>query len=344
MPVSNLPLAARRQIAAQNAEAERMLAELNAPPGATPPAATAPPATVVPFDPNAPAPEPVQPPPTAVEPPAQPDALQVLSHKFDVLQGKYNAETSRLMGAAQALRDENARLLEQLQSRPAAPAPNAPPAPPAAGVVTEKERIEYGEELIALMDRIAKANSSAEITRLTNELNALKQSVRVTVSSQLQGQQERVWTALNTAVPNWQSLNVSQPFLDWLEVRDMISGVQRKVGLTQAFEAGDAQRVVGIFRQYIEEDSRSRPTAPTPVVDAATLAAPGQPRGGSGEAPTPQSERVWSESEINEFYSRVQRGRISAEEKASTEKAINAAIKAGRVRPDRDDRHLPNRN
>jgi len=335
----------RRQVR----EAERLLEELNANPGvvpkgaqpqpngsATPPPTNLPAVTIEPVTaPPAAAAPPAEPPPTA-QPVAQPDALAELQHKHRVLEGKYNAETSRLLGAAQALKDENQRLLDQLRQHQQPPQ-NTPPTQPVdrlAGVITEKERTEYGQELIDLMSRIAAAQSGAEITRLTQELERMKGTVRVTVAESLKTQQDRVYEALARWNPDWQTINISQEFVDWLSAVDVMSGTSRKNGLTSAFEAGDAQRVVGIFRRF-EEDSRSRATAPpaAPAVDPATLLAPGQPRGTGGEAPTGQSERIWDEDEIDHFYSRVQRNRISPEEKKATEAEIHKAMVAGRIRP-----------
>jgi TolA-binding protein len=345
---SNVPKGAQRQIK----EANRLIAELNARPGEVPrgaaPQGDPRRAQWVPGQPAQPPSAAAEPAPTAQPVAAPPvvDPLVAAEHRYNTLAGKYNAEMGRMGGAVEALRAQNADLMSRLQT----PATAAAPAPANSGVdtsmVTEKERTEYGEELIQMMARIAKANGGTETQRLQDELNRMKTSVQETRQIGQRTLSERVYQALRAEVPNWEVINVSQQFLDWLEIPDIMSGVARKIGLTNAFGVGDGTRVVGIFKRFLEEDSRARPTAqPTSreaQVDPATLVAPGTPRGTGGEAPNSASGKIWSEQEIDDFYSRVQRKRIKPEESALIEAEILAAVRDGRVIPRRDDRYLAN--
>ena len=197
-----------------------------------------------------------------------------------------------------------------------------------------------------MMARIAKANGGSEVARLQREIDQLKGGVSAAVNIAGRTLKERVWGQLKMEVPNWETINNSQQFLDWLEIPDIMSGVARRFGLTQAFETGDGTRVVGIFKRFIEEDSRARSAVPPPpnpaLVDRTTLIAPGSPRGTGGEAPNSASGKVWSEQEIDDFYSRVQRKRINPDDAKAIEADILAAVRDGRVVPRRDDRFLAN--
>ena len=292
--------------------------------------------------------QPVVQPASTAQPVTEPDALTQLHHKFNVLQGKYNAETARLMGAAQALAAEN-EAQRALLARPAA-TPAATPRPEErfdTSMVTAKEREEFGEELVEMMARIAKANSGAEVARLTKELNAMRGQVQETVQVGQQTRMEKVWQALDAQLPQWRILNDSQQFLDWLQIPDIMSGRPRQEGLNSAFNAGDSARVVGIFKRFAEEDALARPTSQeqqqpnAALLNRETLVAPN--RGGSATvAPNGTNGRIYSEQDIDDFYSRVQRGRISPEEKKATELDLQNAVREGRVVPRRDDRHLAN--
>jgi hypothetical protein len=355
---ANLPAAARKQVKAAN----QLIAELNARPGETPvieplsPNASAPrelpnipsvgvqiPADAQPV-PNQPAP--VSQPAATAEPPApQPNELEVSNHRYQVLQGKYNTEISRLTGAVQALQDENNRILRQIATQQQqAPAPSREQQFDLS-VVTAKEREEFGEELVNLMARIAKANSQSEINRLTGELNQLRGTVATTVQATQESRQADVYEALKRWNPRWEIINVSQEFLDWLQVPDTITGIVRSNALNHAFQTANATRVVAIFKAY-EEDSRrgSSPPAPAaqPQVNRNDLIAPGQPRGGSGEAPNGTSGKIWSEQEIDDFYSRVQRKRISEDERKATEADIHKAMIEGRIQPRSNVRGIQN--
>lgn len=319
---ANVPTAARRQVK----EANRLFEESkNGPAPIVEPSAAAKP---------------------VVAPPAE-DPVLVERHKYNVLAGKYNAETGRLMGAAQALKDENERLLARLAAHAApAPAPAAlkPEQTFAAAGVTAKEREEYGPELVDMMARIAASNSSAEVASLKAELAKMRGTVQQTVQISQENRNEKIWAQLDAAIHNWRVINESPEFVDWLGQVDILSGQSRKTGLTQAFDSGDGHRVVGIFKRFVEEDSASRSTPPPPValVDKGTLIAPGSPRGSAGEAPNGSGKRMISEQEIDDFYSRVQRKRIGDEEKKVLEAEYQEAVRDGRVIPRRNDQHLSN--
>jgi len=106
-----------------------------------------------------------------------------------------------------------------------------------------------------------------------------------------------------------------------------------------AFQNLDTTRVVGIFEKFVQEDSVRRSTS-GPSVDPQTLIAPGVPRGGAAEAPGGATgKRILSEGEIKDFYSRVRRKQVSAEQYAAFSAEIAAATAEGRIRPDRADHH-----
>jgi hypothetical protein len=351
---TNVPAAARRQVKAAN----QLIAELNAKPGQAP--------AIEPLSPNAAPPRelpnlpnvgaqlpadavPVQAqgPASSAEPPApQPSELEVERHRNSVLQGKYNSEISRMTGIVQALQDENNRMLRRLEeARSAPPAQTTAPQAQANTVVTQKEREEYGEELISLMERIAGARSGAEIQRLNAELNQLRGAVSQTVQVAQKSATDAIYEALNKFDPRWEITNVSQEFLDWLEVPDTITGIVRKNALSNAFQTGNATRVVAIFKAFKEDSYRGSGHSANqgqPQVNRNDLIAPGQPRGGSGEAPNGTSGKIWSEQEIDDFYSRVQRKRISDDERKATEADIHKAMIEGRIQPRSNVRGIAN--
>lgn len=344
---SNLPASARKQIK----NANQLIAELNAPPGTATPSLDRQvrpgfvPASVAAANAAAPPATPAATAQPVVVPPAD-DPLKAAEHKFNVLAGKYNAETGRMMGMIEQLRADNERLLQVSRTAPTPAAPVRREEQFDLSAVTPKEREEFGEELVQLMARIAKANSGSEVRSLQEEVNRLKGSVQTTVQIGHATLRDKVYNQLDTWRADWRTINSSQQFVDWLANLDIMSGRPRQEGLMQAFESGDGPRVVGIFKRFMEEDTSFRSTAaPTPPqaqIDPATLIAPNSPRGSGEGAPNGSSGKIWSEQEIDDFYSRVQRGRITPEEKASTEKEIMAAVTAGRVVPRRDDRHIAN--
>lgn len=355
-PQSNLPRAMRQQVKNANAQVQALAsgqpvpgvapaaAETQPPPnlpnvGAPPPADAVPVAPAAAAAPAAPA----SPGPAATAQPAAPVPNE-FEQKYRVLQGKYNQE----MREREKLIHEQNQLIQQLRT-PAQPAPAAPASPTEMARsmgVTDKQIQDFGPDLVELIGNIALNTAQRTVAPVAQQMGQVSQVVGQTAQRVAASSQDHVWAALRQSFgPDAEIMNGSSEFLDWVNQNDIFSGLPRKTGLMSAFESGDATRVVAIFRAFKNEEDARRATADparTPQIDPATLLAPGQARGDGGAAPGNASGRIWSETEVRDFYSRVQRGRISPQEKASTEADLRAAIRDGRVRPDRTNSHLLN--
>jgi len=345
-PQSNMPPAARRQAA----EANRLIAQLNAKPGdppladplADPAAAAARPAPapdefpsvdiapVMHADAPASTPAPVNP----VPPPD--DNFKA---KFNTLRGKYNAETSRFREQL----EEQQRTINQLVMRQATPAP-APAVPmrpedrfDSMGV-SKKEVEEYGPELLGMIARVAEGTVTPELKQLMKDTAELKHTLALTQQSAAAMARKAVYDSLDAAVPTWRAVNEDDNFLAWLQESDVFSGTSRNASLVGAFNSNDVARVVGIFQAYVGKTPIPTPR-PTATVDRGTLVAPGTPRGGAMEAPDGNRGTILSEQEIGEFYARVRRKQVTPEEYKAKSAAIALAVAEGRVKPTRNDIH-----
>lgn len=349
-----VPAAVRRQ--AKNSD--RLVKQLNERPAdaaaiaasASQPAADAPPDLPNVGDVPPPGAEAPPAPAAAAEPApsAEPAAPENWEHKYKVLQGKYNKEQGDLVAALNQARTtlaEAARVNEHLQAQlrsapaPAAPAPSAAPT---SHLVTKEERDNFGDDLIDVVGRRAKEVLSPEVQALKDEVARLAGQVQNATQDTAETKRDKVYMMLSARVPNWEAINKSPQFLAWLEGIDVFSGSSRRVSLLNAFNTFNASRVVGIFEAYTKEDA-SGSTA-DPLVDPATLIAPGAPRGASGEAaPGSQRGRIWSEGEIRNFYDRAARKRVPAKEYEEVSAEIARALQEGRVRPDHVDIHMNQR-
>lgn len=345
---SNLPPAARRQVN----EANRLIAELNAAPGQVPAGVEV---QVMPGDQQPgsnqvenvpqhqappPAPELAQ---VQVQPP-QPQAADSFEHKYNVLQGKYNSETATMR---EVLRQQQVTLDKVMETalRPQTPAVPVQELSPEEFLksigVTDKEIADYGE-LLPIVAKIARNMVRPTMEKLDAEIARVKQNVGAQQGQLVKSGQESLYSVLDSRVRNWRVINESQEFLAWLDVVDIFSGLSRRNALTAAFNSLDTARVVGIFERFVQEDSVNR-SASGPMVNLETLIAPGSPRAGAAEAPgDAKGRKIWSEGEIRDFYSRVRRKAISAEEYKTLSVEIAAAAAEGRVKPDRPDHHRNN--
>lgn len=342
---SNLPPAARKQVleASQQQVAAAAARAGIAPAALTPPAPPPVPGMSIqpvtqfvpgndPPPPAAPAqPAAAAPPPGATDPALAPAPAPDFKQQYKVLQGKYNSEVARRDAENEALRRQNNELLARITM----PAQAAPPAAPAAPEgITPEEIQEYGPELIAVMRRVAAQSAAAAVAGVQSDVNGVRQQVGNAAEQMQRNAQAAVYEALHSYDSDWELVNNSEEFLAWLSQTDVISGLTRKQGLMGAFQNNDAVRVVGIFKAFKAEDSRSGSAARVPQVDPATLIAPGQPAGGAPTAPANNGGKIWSEGEIRDFNHRVRKRQIKPEERALIEADIMAAARDGRIRPD----------
>lgn len=348
-------------VRAQVEEANRLIAELNAPPAGAPgnagtqgtPGTSGTPGTV--SSPGNPGLRPdlaarAAAPPAPPAPEPVPDAAEQLRQanaRYAALQGKYNSETAQM----RAQLGQQTELVSQLLARDQAPPPAAA-APPAQQTpeeylkslgATDADLKDYGE-LLPILVRIAQNMYRPTIEKLEGELKQLRGTANNQTQQLAITRREAIFQALDVAVPTWRAVNESQEFLDWLKVHDIFAGVSRQVALTTAFKNLDQARVVGIFEAYAREYPELARAPNAPIVDAGTLVAP-EIRGDQPPA-APEgngSKKIWSEAEIRNFYTRVRKKQVSPEAYRQFQAEIALATQEGRVRPDRLDFHANSR-
>lgn len=273
----------------------------------------------------------VAPPPTP-----EPTPAEDWEQKYKALQGKYNAEVPRM---AAEMRD----LKNQMQQLMAAPQPKEEPKQeaPKKDVVSEQDLVDYGEDLVDFIRRVAKAEAASATEGLTPKIQEIQGQVRQ--SSQRQATNS-VYSKLDHDVQDWREINKSPEFLDWLATRDPYAGDFRKNLLAQAFENGDADRVVAFFKGYKAERQAVTPaptSAPAPAAEPARqpqvsleqLAGPaGGPTNGSVNT-QPEQAPNWTRGQIASFYHDVNAGVYAKDpdRKAQIEASIAAALREGRI-------------
>lgn len=268
--------------------------------------------------------------------------------KYNVLQGKYDAEVPRL---SQDLRDANSRITS-LEDRLAAAPPAAAPTPdpePARTDFTPEEIADYGEDLLDVIGRKARAIVESEylpqMNSLNTELNSLKTQVGETGQKVAKQETNEVFAQLDGTVKDWRVTNVDPAFHVWLDQVDPFSGVTRKNLMLTAFDRKNAHQVKAFFDKYAEENATVVPTPadPTPsgqggmdtgsTLELGNYIAPGTPRSG-GDVSAPKDKRIWSNQDVGRFYSDVQKGRYKTrpDDKARIEADIIAATREGRIK------------
>jgi len=256
-------------------------------------------------------------------------------HKYKVLQGMYNAEVPRMTKDIRDLKAE----LEGLKKAPVQPVADV-----ASALISDKEKTEYGADLIDVMKRAAREEFLPEIQRLKEENSQLKNSVGDITETASESARTSVYTRLTDEIPNWQQINSDQKFITWLQDIDIYSGQTRNTMIQQAFERNDAQRVLAFFKGYLDEVSATvahstAPAAVTPVAQPAkkvpvdALVAPGTPGSTGGTTAAQANTQIWTQAQISAFYRDVQKGAFKGREaeKTKIERDIIAAVSEQRI-------------
>ncbi|MGB0662793.1 MAG: hypothetical protein ACPGMR_03280 [Pontibacterium sp.] len=231
-------------------------------------------------------------------------------HRFEVVQGKYNAEVP-------ALRERVKTLEEQLAS--SAPANQQHAAERAAEAISDLSQTdidEYGPELIALIEKVAGAKTqllSTQVSKANQELEQMREE-------KAQDAQARFWMELRQNVPNLDAINSSTEFLKWLDGVDPKSGSQRQALLNSAQQRLDARSITAIFKEF-------ESLAATPQRNNQHLQQPHQSR----SSDNPMGERTFTREQVTQFYKDAALGKYTDEQKAALDKEIFEAQKGGRI-------------
>lgn len=297
-----------RSVQDQALAAEELQAKLNTP-GADNSENPADTATLEPEQQTAPADTGTQ---SATEPQTETRDASYWRHRFDVLQGKYNAEVP-------ALRKEIATITEQLASADKQKSGTAvEQAHSAVSDLTADEIEEYGPDLVKFIQRVATGaskGSGGDLSEIKGELDQMREEKR-------QDAEARFWSDLEAQVPTFREINADQEFHQWLAQVDRLSGQARQQLLVDAQHAFDPYRVAAVFKSFSAEAKKTpKEQIPTDLI---------QPRQTKAAAQYLQQGKVWTRNEISEFYKT--KASYPRDQASAIEADIFAAQAQGRIR------------
>ena len=253
------------------------------------------------------------------------------AHKYHTLKGMYDAEVPRLHSQLREMQTQIQQIIvekTELEARKA-------DVPKVESLITDEDKEAFGPDLIDLIERATEAKvatlkqSEAE---LKSQLKELKGQLGNVSERQVMSDKDRFLVGLGQQVSDWESLNVNSGFLDWLQEVDPIYGIPRQAALTNAYDAGDIGRTASIFNAYKQTITpMSAPTAKSNQAELQRQVAPTRTR--SGTTPTDGvDQKIWTNADIEQFYTEWRRGHYDDVEAASMEKQIHAAAAEGRIR------------
>ena len=315
------------------------------------------------FDPNSPSPPDPNDPrlqsrTTAPTPqPPQPQTQEDWEHQFRSLKGRYDRDTEDKRRMQQQIIDMQ-RLMAQV-GPPPAPAGdgsgvrfNAAPPPPGRRV-TQKEVDEFGQELMDVVGRRAQEVYEPLLQQVMGELQQVKRQVGGVQNTVVFDARVKMYEDLAREVPNWDAINNSAQFAQWLDQIDPISHQARRNFLNSAHNSNQTGQVVDIFRSFLSDVAARNPSGygpangagqqpgngvgyspsnpTTPQVDLMQFAAPGRAK--TGQTTVPPEKPIFSATDISQFYRDKTAGRYAGREAeaAAIEAALFAAGNEGRI-------------
>jgi hypothetical protein len=286
-------------------------------------------------EPVVPEPQPAlepQPQPVSQEPEPKPVVPEATwEQKYHTLKGKFDAEVPRLYAQVREMNDQIKQLVAENAAAKAQPAPTVPVSD--RPLITEQDKEAFGSDLLDLIDRATEqklAGSRQLEAQLRAEIEQLNNKLGNVTERQVVSDKDRYESALTNAVPDWQAMNVDQGFLAWLAEVDPVYGMPRQYALNNAYESLDATRTANIFNQYKKTLAPATQAQPKPNLQSQV--APTRSR--TSPAPTNPNvdKRVYTQQDIDAFYSEWRRGMIDEAEAVQIEKDIHAATQEGRIR------------
>lgn len=263
-------------------------------------------------------------------------------HRFLSMQGRYNAakrENGAMEEQMRQLGQELVRTQEMVSQAYAQPSPQNPkPGHDHNNLITAEDRENYGDQLIDLTQRAARAAVAPELDALRAENQNLTKQVRNT------GKRE-MFARMDAAIPQWRAINNDVRFITWLRLPNVYTGQIRSQMLKAAVDGAEAPKVIALFKDFLAEAQATGQTAPAPqaeqqpaprapAVNLETLAAPGRARPASGDNQVPSEKPLITRAMISKFYDDKRRQLYAGREAeaAAFEADLTAAQREGRVR------------
>ena len=289
-------------------------------------------------------------PPTVREPageqapasPAEDENSLTYAQRWRSLQGVYNSQHAQLQTAMQRV----ASLEGVIAMMNAQPAAQSEARASGTSFITDKDREEYGDELIDFTTRAIKQENAvlaseleqtrAQLRTLGDQFQQLRGQIVPTVQQVAQTQQQSAQASffgrLTASMPNWEAVNADPTFHRWLLTPDPMTGINRQTYLEAAQRELDAGKVLSIFHAFAPvTGAPSASTRKAPGDELALQVAPGRTL--SAPAPSANDARKWSRADIAKLYDDNRRGVYRGRESdfKALERDLFAAQKEGRV-------------
>lgn len=240
--------------------------------------------------------------------------------RFNVTQGMLRSSQERLTEALAAKDAEIAQLRDKIRELEASSRTGGNGALDLSAFFTPEQIEHFGEEQCRAMASAATAAAQGEARRLFEaEVKPIQDRTRADAQRAAETRENEFWEKLAELVPDFQEVNASQSWLEWLAEPDETTGLVRQDILDRHRKSLNATGVAQVFKRF--KAGQAKPPAP-PVAP---------PRGvGSGSAETPAAPQKGypTRDEIRDFYKRAGIGKVSDKERGEFEARLRSRTAA----------------
>lgn len=286
--------------------------------------------------PETPLTPPAEAPPEAPPAPPEPPVAVDWEQRYKTVKGKYDAEVPQL-------RNQLADLSDQVKALAAKPAVPETPAAPTATPLTDKDKEDFGPELIDLATRIAThivteaiGPLSGTIEGLKSQVDTLKGAVGSVTTAVVEDAHEKFLRELTAQVGDLVAIDTDQRWLDWCGTRMPGTRSLYQKSVTQAFADRDVSAAAELINTWKVSAGL---TATVPLVPPAPAVPPldemvSPPRSSATPPPGDHNpdEKIWTNAEVQKAFQDIAQKRVTPAEAAALNTELDRAAATGRVR------------
>jgi hypothetical protein len=274
--------------------------------------------------------------PPPAEPPTPPQAPAPApeadwKHKYETLQGLFNQRTAQAQAKTLALESQ----LSEIQ-RVVADLTKAQAQKPEAPAVMDPKDVEaFGADMLEMVKRYAEqtfnqlgARFDTKVQEFDGRLNVLEGKVTGVDARTTETMERSFYATLEKLVPDYEAINATQRWLQWLGEIDPVYGAPRQAALDAAFSRLDAERTAAVFKAY------KATIPPAPSAGLENQVAPNGAASAPAPAANPAQGRIFSQKFVETFYNDIAKGKYRGRE-AEAERIvaeIDLAARDGRIR------------
>lgn len=271
----------------------------------------------------------VEPEPKPGEP--EPAPQEDYKHKYEVLQGKYNAEVPQM---AFQLAEANRKINELQKQAIEVQKPKEEPKPPEKPVENEKLKSFQQEypDMVEPITLIAKSMIEETINKLNEKISKIDESVGKVNQNLEKSDKERFLISLDADSEigkEWRKINEDQAFIEWLQEPDRYTGVKKHDLLMNAWNKMNTESTSNFFKDF--KASKTSPPSTEGIPKETNKSQDVHPPRGAKSQGVPKEEgNPVTPEELTKFYKDVVDGKWKGKEKeasAEEERLIKSLIK-----------------